>query len=71
MKRILYSIIILLACATIFSACKKDYHCYCIYHGQVMYSQDLGKQYKNDAEDKCNENTNTVAGETWDCHVDR
>ena len=60
--------ILFIGSAVLFAAsCKKDYHCSCTFRNNNVYSTDLGAQYKNDAQNKCNAYDSTVQGETWNC----
>ncbi|MDR3678672.1 MAG: hypothetical protein P4L41_01825 [Flavipsychrobacter sp.] len=69
MKKATYAILLTIAGTILMTSCKKDYHCACTYNGIAIYNKDLGNQSKRDAKNQCNENTNTVPGETWNCDV--
>ena len=71
MKKIVY---ILLSASSVIcmltaSSCKKDYKCTCTFNGNIVYSDDLGKETKKDAKDDCSRNDSTVSGELWNCTV--
>ena len=61
--------LITISVSILFTACKKDYHCVCTFNGTAIYNKDQGNQSKKDAQDECNQNTNTIPGETWYCDV--
>ena len=69
MSKGVYTVIILLAAVCIFASCEKEYHCACTFNNSVIYTKDLGEQYKNNAEKDCSAYDSTVAGEVWNCTV--
>lgn len=70
MKKITFIAAITLLGSAAFTSCKKDYHCTCTYNGNTVYDQDLGNTTHKDAENQCNEQSTSVAGQTWSCKLD-
>ena len=67
MKKVIFTVIIL-GTLSMFS-CKKIYHCSCTYNNAVVYNQEIGSQYQNDAQNKCNAYDTTIIGEAWNCTI--
>lgn len=67
MKKTAYLSIVIIAVAVSVVACRKQYHCHCMYNNKLVYSQDLGNKTKADAEKLCSRNDTLVAGEVWTC----
>ncbi len=68
MKKATYTIIVLLAMASMFS-CKKIYHCSCSYNNVVVYNADLGSQVQSNAQTQCSNYDTTIKGEAWTCTI--
>jgi hypothetical protein len=68
MKKSLLIVMAIVGASVLFS-CKKDYHCSCSFNNNLVYSVDLGNQYKDNAQSTCNGYDTTVKGETWQCVV--
>ena len=69
MKKATYTVIIFLAAVVTFASCEKDYHCACTFNNSVIYTKDLGAQYKNNAQNECSSYDSTVVGEVWNCTI--
>jgi hypothetical protein len=69
MKKTTFVVIAAIFISLAFASCKKDYFCYCTFDGKVVYSADLGKHTKKDAQDLCAQNDSTIIGEVWNCGV--
>lgn len=67
MKKATYSVIVILASILAFSSCDKQYHCGCTFNNTVVYTKDIGRQTKKNAESQCNSYDSTVVGEVWNC----
>ncbi len=61
------TVIIILLCTLSYMSCKKEYHCGCTYNNQVVFTKDLGVEYKNTAKEKCSGYDTVVVGEKWNC----
>jgi hypothetical protein len=69
MKKAVYPVIIILLCIVTLASCEKEYHCGCTFNNTVVYTKDLGYQYKNNAENECSSYDTTVTGEKWNCLI--
>lgn len=69
MKKATYTVIILILSIFSFASCEKEYHCGCTYNNSVVYTKDLGYQYKNNATNECSSYDTTVRGEVWNCTI--
>lgn len=67
MKKATYLVIAILFSMFALVSCEKQYHCGCTYNNKVVYTKDLGYQYKNNAKTLCSSYDSTVTGETWTC----
>ncbi len=66
MKRAIYVVFTSLALLSM-AACTKEYHCSCTYNNNVVYTVDLGMQYKANAERTCQRYDSTIKGIPWQC----
>jgi hypothetical protein len=69
MKKAIYTVITLLLVSCFLISCEKEYHCACTFNNSVIYTRDLGNQYKNNAQKECSSYDSTVAGEVWNCSI--
>lgn len=67
MRKATYTVIIILFCILTFSSCEKEYHCGCTFNNTVVYTKDLGRETKKNAESQCSSYDSTVVGEVWTC----
>ena len=67
MKKATYTVIMILICMLSFMSCEKEYHCGCTFNNTVVYTKDLGYQYKNNAKKLCDSYDSTITGEVWNC----
>ena len=67
MKKAIYTVITFLLAVCFFASCEKEYHCACTFNNSVIYTKDLGDQYKNNAQTECSSYDSTVKGEVWNC----
>ena len=69
MKKAIYSVITIMAVGFTLTSCKKVWHCTCSYNNKVMYTEDLQRQAKGDAETMCSKHDSTIAGQVWSCTI--
>ncbi len=67
MRKVTLTVIIILFCSFSFVSCEKEYHCGCTFNGSVVYTKDLGYQYKTNAKNTCTGYDTVVTGEVWNC----
>ena len=68
MKRAIYVVLTFLMLLS-WTACTKEYHCTCSYNNNVVYTVDLGMQYKANAERTCSRYDSTIKGIPWQCNL--
>ena len=66
MRKAILSILTILGLLSL-GSCTKEYHCTCTYNNNVVYTVDLGVQYRNNAETTCARFDSTLRGITWQC----
>ena len=69
MKKVTYILATAFLITLAFYSCKKEYHCSCSFNNTVVFTKDLGNQYKKNAKDQCNAYDSTMQGEVWQCGI--
>jgi len=69
MKKATYTIICITVGLLSLASCKKSYHCSCSFNNRMVYTVDLGREYEDNAKEKCSSYDSTITGEVWNCGI--